>query len=248
MRTLWNNLYDIWEIFIEDPQDPALLEFGFPDAVHGWLRRPESYVGQFSAVEQISPQYFDRIRTFLERGQILAACWVPEGETPEEIVRPSEHHFVLIGKDGTDIHADGQDTIGVPLLPAAPVPSWDPFPDVSAGFRMTCEQLAGVFPNGVDAWSLPFVLRPDQWVDWRDGFPTDAQGGPDVPQLLAESKRETWILQRNYYGVCTLLQAPGRIVRGDYGGRAQVLEHTSPEEWLAGELEGGTRQQPATAE
>ena len=55
MRTLWNNLYDIWEIFIEDPQDPALLEFGFPDAVHGWLRSPESYVGRFSAVEQISP-------------------------------------------------------------------------------------------------------------------------------------------------------------------------------------------------
>ena len=54
MRTHWSNANDIWEIFIDDPQDPALAEFGFPDEVHGWLRDPGSFVDRFSAVAAIS--------------------------------------------------------------------------------------------------------------------------------------------------------------------------------------------------
>ena len=248
MRTHWSNANDIWEIFIDDPQDPALGEFGFPDSVHGWLRSPESFVDEFAAVERISPEFFRRVRTFLGRGQVHAACYVPEGEHPDQINRPSKHHFVLIGEDGIDPFSDGRDTTGVRLVPRPEAPSWAPFPDVSGDFRAACEQLAGVFPVGISAWFLPYVLFADGWTQWREAFPSRVPGLVGVPQALEEASVETWILQKNYYGVCTLLQAPGRIVLADAEGRIRVLEDTSPEKWLARELEGGTRQQPSRAD
>lgn len=173
---------------------------------------------------------------------------MPEGPHPQEITRPSKHHFILIGEDGTDYRADGRDTIGVPLVERPESLSWDPFPEVSQGFRAACEQLAGVFPAGIGEWSNPYILFPDRWKQWREGFPTSDPGSSGVPPLLAESSEEIWALQSNYYGVYTLLQAPGRLVLGDYFGRARMLEDTSPEEWLARELEGGTPQQPARAD
>lgn len=69
-----------------------------------------------------------------------------------------------------------------------------------------------------------------------------------VPRELEESGRETWVLQRNYYDVTTLLQAPGRILRMDPAGRVRVLDELSPEQWLRRELEGGTRLQPSRAD
>ena len=52
MRTHWSNAQDIWQIFIDDAQDPALAEFAFPEAVHGWLRSPQSFVDHFAPVER----------------------------------------------------------------------------------------------------------------------------------------------------------------------------------------------------
>jgi len=247
MRTHWSNANDIWEIFIDDPQDPALREFDFPDSAHGWLRHPRSFVDDFSALERISPTFYAVLRGLLERGRLQAACFVPEGDHPDEIIRPSEHHFILIGDDGNTLGHKGLDPIGVSLVPRSAPPSWDPFPDVSLDFRLACEQLAGVFPNGLMAWFVPYIRPAAQWTEWRRGFASPSVGGGGIPRLLEESERETWILQKNYYGVCTLLQAPGRIVLGDQSGRVRILENTSPEEWLARELEGGTRQQPSTA-
>jgi hypothetical protein len=142
---------------------------------------------------------------------------------------------------------DGRDTTGLRLDRRPEPPSWESFPGVSDAFRAACAQLAGVFPAGMPYWFAPWILPSERWPEWRRGFAEQSRGGGGAPGIIEELGLDTWILQRNYIGVCTLLQAPAQIVLADQLGRVRVLEGVTPDAWLAHELDEGTRGQPPSA-
>ena len=46
MRKKWNNSTDVWEIYIDDPQDATLPKHGLPAAAYEWLLTPEIHYGR----------------------------------------------------------------------------------------------------------------------------------------------------------------------------------------------------------
>lgn len=248
MQKSWSASKDRWQIYIDDPEDPALAEFAFPDLAYGWLRSPETCLQTLDAVRNLSFAFSDRLQRFVARGQVKVACfaegsWV-SADTPPRLVRPGFDHVALLGPDGPK-ELDGKSgdvqAVALPLVrPAAPAPSWEAFPLVAPEFRAACEQLAGVTLGGLFV-ELPVIEPWAEWSKWQRQFAFGSQNKP--PELLAAGVK-LWALQLNYYGVVTLLEEPGRLVLAK-GRELRVLEDRSPQDWLAAELEGGTTRQPS---
>ncbi len=74
MRTHWDAAEQGWEIFIEDPRDPALVEFEFPDRALRWLAAPQVFLRDLSATESVTPPFFERLRGFVARRQVQVMC------------------------------------------------------------------------------------------------------------------------------------------------------------------------------
>lgn len=255
MRTCWEASRQGWEIFIDDPADPALSEFGFPGTAAAWLHAPAEWVEGWDVIDAISPKFMERVRRWLRIGDVQAVCLADAaeartGEYPD-VVRRGFRHYAHLGPDWTDtaswIHSEAVPewvySLALPLEPmcGAP-PDWDAFSDTSTAFRRACELLAGVGFGGANLGFRP-VIRPCSW--WEDR----RSGVARPPDRLLEEVGDAAVrtLQVNYYGVVTHLVAPGRVVRTDQGRGLRFLER-SPEAWLAKELEGGTREQPRSAQ
>ena len=195
-----------------------------------------------------------RLRSFLAHGQIQAVCHADaaRGSTLRRprLVRPGLRHFVWLGPDWTDTRSwtrsaaipEWVHSVSVPLAPGCPSPpSWDAYPRTSAEFHAACEQLSAVVLGGLSRESPPVIRRCAGWSVGPEYFTDQQAGTRRLPESLGGDRR-IWLLQRNYYGVDTLLVEPGHLALTDPAGRNRRLER--PESWFAGELEGGTRQQP----
>ena len=163
-----------------------------------------------------------------------------------QVLRPGNDHVALLGlADDNDAGIDGAQAVSIPLIRApGPKQSWDAFPRISPEFRAACEQLAGVFLGGLYGQQWPIIEPCKEWHRWWTFF---GSGSENRLKQLREQQGQLWALQHNYYGVVTLLQEPGVLVRADSRLGYRVMEEISPRDWLAGELEGGTRKQPAHA-
>ncbi|HIF21735.1 MAG TPA: hypothetical protein EYQ27_07455 [Gemmatimonadetes bacterium] len=79
MRTSWEAGRQEWEIFIDDPGDPALVEFGFPDAARDFLEHAASWVERLAPTEAVSRRFFARLKRYLDRGQVQVMCLAEAG-------------------------------------------------------------------------------------------------------------------------------------------------------------------------
>ncbi len=229
MQRRWNNATDCWEIYIENPRDPALAEYEFPQAARGWLGTPGELVRELEVVGEISESFFTRMQRLTTLARVRVACVVPE-----RAERPSSY-FAIFG-------SPDDPTIALSLKPGT-APDWTPFPRISPEFQITCSQLAGTRLNGV-CWP-PVILPCAIWPRWESVFPSGLDRKPIVSETLEKRTGERWVLQMNDMGVFTFLEAPGRIVLADWRGNVHPLNGVSPEQWLARELSG--EEQPPTA-
>ncbi len=65
MRTNQDAGRQAWEIFIDDPGDPLLAEFGFPDTARDYLENPGAWVDELAPVEAVSRGFFARLKQYL---------------------------------------------------------------------------------------------------------------------------------------------------------------------------------------
>jgi hypothetical protein len=254
LRTYWDAAEQHWQIFIDDPEDGALCEFEFPDAAFGWLRHPDVFLREMAGVEGLWRPFFERVRGFVESGHVHVVCRAEAEDVTggkPRVLRPGFHHHGVVGPDWID-----HDTFMRSDVPPVCVslehhrdepPSWEAFPDVSPAFRAACEQLQGVAISMLHSLMKPVIRRASVWPA-PEYFKTRRTGETTLPDEVRGVHGALWWLQRNYCGVDTLLLEPGILVLADVHGRVKICRDVSPEHWLAGELEGGTRLQPSRAE
>jgi len=254
MRTHWDSAEQQWQIFVDHPEDRALLEFEFPDAAFGWLRHPDTFLREMSPVEELWRPFFERLHGFVARKQVQAVCRAKAEDTASgkpRVARPGFNHHAVLGPDWTDHEAWMRSDV-VPLcMPLIrrgdEPPSWDAFPDASPAFWATCERLQGIALGLLHSLIRPVIRRASVWPA-PEYFKTRPKGAMPLPDELRGDHGALWWLQRNYCGVDTLLLEPGILVLADREGRVKICRDMSPEVWLAGELEGATGLQPSRAD
>lgn len=240
----------LWMIYVEDRNDPALWQFDFPVEADEWLKDPQVCLNRLTAVRELFPFFTDRLQQFVAQGQVQVACWAEINHGSDQPVLPGFDHVAVLGPDGPKDPGGKGPLISVafPLTPPKePPPSWEAFPLVSPELRAACEQLAGVALGGLYCFGWPVILPWTKWSNWQRQFPTwDLnESSVIIPRELQASDAKLWALQHTYFSVVTLLREPGHLVQVllPKGYKVRVLEEMTLQDWLAAELERGTPSQ-----